>query len=371
MIGFLSRAEGSAHDYLRRLSRLRWKRPFPARRSKELFADRPAAAAFSPGETWIVVRDEIALPVDAAEISPQAGRVGLAAVRSSADRPVVHTLSELERTASLPTGGTEPRPEDSPALAFAVSDFPPRDGESVAAYLDRLLSEETPHYFPPRFVALVFGDVGGERLELTRHFPRGIRRLLDVGCGSGAASRALRRVHADLSVTGIERDPAAAERARTVVNRVIERDAAAALRELGIEGARFDAFLFADVLEHLDDPIRSLALARDLALPDATFVASVPNVGHLSIVRDLVIGRFDPVAAGLADAGHLRWFTRGSLEEWLEEAGWSVVTIERIAGEPAPDADEFLRFVERWPELDRESLTTYQWIAVASPKSSP
>jgi hypothetical protein len=86
-------------------------------------------------------------------------------------------------------------------------------------------------------------------------------------------------------------------------------------------------------------------------------------------VRDLVLGRFDPLPAGLADAGHLRWFTRTSLAEALDEAGWKDVTIEPSAGAPAPEAEEFLRRAEAWAGADRESLTTYQWIAVARPGS--
>jgi SAM-dependent methyltransferase len=339
------------------------------RQLAELHPNRPAAATFSSGESWIVVRDEIALPLSGEEILPlAAGCVSFASVRPPAALPVVHTLCELERATFAPAESTLPHPQDSPALAFAVSDFPPRDDESIAAYLGRLLSPGTPTCFPPWFAAVVFEDRGAERIEVIRHFPLGIRRLLDVGCSSGAASAALCRSHPDLSVTGIEREPGALALARDRLDRVLEGDAIARLSELADAGERFDAFLFADVLEHLDDPIRALVLARRLALPGATLVASVPNVGHLSIVRDLLRGRFDPVAAGLADAGHLRWFTRTSLEEWLEEAGWRITGIESLPGAPAPDSDDFLRLVDGWPELDRESLLTYQWVAVGTPK---
>ena len=138
--------------------------------------------------------------------------------------------------------------------------------------------------------------------------------------------------------------------------------------DLGGESRTFDAFLFADVLEHLEDPVRSLSLARKLAAPGATLVASVPNAGHLSLVRDLVQGRFDPVPAGLADAGHLRWFTKASLAEALEEAGWQATSIESWPGAPASDSAGFLAALSDWPDLDRESLMTYQWIAVARKK---
>jgi len=166
-------------------------------------------------------------------------------------------------------------------------------------------------------------------------------------------------------VIGIENDPRAARIAAGRLDRVLTADALKGLEALGREDARFDAFLFADILEHLEDPVRALCLARRLAEPGARLVASVPNVGHLSLVRDLVAGRFDLVPAGLADAGHLRWFSRDFLREVLEEAGWRVEDIHGLPGGPAPDAEKFLGALADWEHLDRESLGTYQWIAVA------
>src|SRR5207247_9631115 len=130
---------------------------------------------------------------------------------------------------------------------------------------------------------------------------------------------------------------------RSRVGRGIGGDANRALADLAREGEEFDAFLFADVLEHLADPVEALARARLVAAPGATLVASVPNAGHLSIVRDLVRGRFDPVPAGLADAGHLRWFTRASLGETLAEAGWRADVIASWRARPAPASAGFPR----------------------------
>jgi hypothetical protein len=93
----------------------------------------------------------------------------------------------------------------------------------------------------------------------------------------------------------------------------------------------------------------------------------VPNVGHLSVVRDLVLGRFDPVPAGLTDAGHLRWFTRAFLEEALAESGWQAEAIESERGAPPFAVGEFLALAAAWPDADRESLSTYQWVATARP----
>lgn len=364
-LGFLPRPGAEAVDYVRRLARLRWTRRFPDRRAVFLDPGAAAAAAFATGEDWIVVLDEIALPIPGGEIVPEPGRVRLASSRSPGSPPHVHTLAELERAPAAPEEGAPADPDRSPAIAFPVADFPPGRGETVEEYVRRLLSGARRERSSPGFAAVSFDVSSGERPEVARHFPPGIRRLLDVGCGAGDVSVALSRANPALEVTGIERRSADADRARPRLDRLIEGDATAALRQLADEGARFDAFLFADILEHLDDAVGALTIARGLAESGATLVASVPNVGHLSIVRDLVLGRFDPVPAGLADAGHLRWFTRASLEDALEEAGWKTERVEGLPGAAAPDAQGFLERASAFPEVDAASLATYQWVAVA------
>jgi SAM-dependent methyltransferase len=206
-----------------------------------------------------------------------------------------------------------------------------------------------------------------ERPELTRRIPSAARRILDVGCGAGAGIAAAKARNPAWDVTGIEKDPRLASLARSRCDRVLEGDLTRVLAALDRAGERFDALVFADVLEHVEDPIAALALGRRVAAPGARLVVSVPNVGHLSVVRDLVLGRFDPVPAGLTDAGHLRWFTRAFLAEALAESGWQAEAIESERGAPPFAVGEFLALAAAWPDADRESLSTYQWVATARP----
>ena len=293
--------------------------------------------------------------------------VVLPAFRGAFEPAPPHTLAELEEALFRPDAGASLEAAAlAPALVFRADDFPPAEGETLEAFLSRLAAPPTPRAVDPGFGVFALTDSDGhERPEVMRHVPASARRLLDVGCGAGAASARLKRERPGLEVSGVERNPAAAARSRARLDRVHEGDAAAVLSSLAEAGERFDAFVFADVLEHVEDPVSLLALARRIAEPSAALVASVPNVGHLSLVRDLVRGRFDPVPAGLADASHLRWFTRRSLAEALEEAGWTVSEIEGAAGAPARDAASFLALLSDWPGCDRSSLSTYQWIASA------
>ena len=49
---------------------------------------------------------------------------------------------------------------------------------------------------------------------------------------------------------------------------------------------------------------------------------SVPNVGYLGLLVDLLRGNFRYRDEGLLDRTHLRFFTLDSLRELLEQAGW-------------------------------------------------
>ena len=347
-------------------ARLRWHRAFSLRETIELTPGQSAAEAFREADAWVVVLAEAALPLGAGALPAPAPGTVLAAAGAPARALAVHTLRELEAAPPPSAAGVAGDPSPCPALAFRTADFPPRPGESVSGFLERLLGPSTDVRTDPQFAAVCFDDPSDrERPEIGRHIPASARRLLDVGCGSGGTAAAARGRGEGLMAVGIEPDPAAAARARGRLDRVLEASASTGLAVLGSEGERFDAFLFADVLEHLEDPAGALSLARALAHPGATLVASVPNVGHLSLARDLLLGRFDPVPAGLADAGHLRWFTRRSLAATVEEAGWRVSLIEAVPGAPAPEEEPFLAWARRWPSADPHALRTYQWIAVA------
>jgi SAM-dependent methyltransferase len=359
-VGFLA----SALDYGARFSRLRWQRAArsPAR---DLPPDADAAWALAGADLWFVVREPSAIPVSASEglPAPDPGRVLIGSAARLPGALPVHTLRELESAAVEPV---REAPLDAPVLAFRVSEFPPGPDESIRELVSRLLADRSAHQWSPRLAAMRLDDPSDrERPEILEALPPAVSRLLDVGCGAAATSAALRAREPGTRVTGIERDPALAERARSRLDRVVEADAIDALEGFARAGEQFDAILLADILEHLEDPVRSLSLARAVASAGAALVLSVPNVGHLSVVRDLIAGRFDPVPSGLLDAGHLRWFTRASLSEFLEEAGWEVSSIESIPSTPPPGHSDFVRHFSGWDAVDRGSLDTYQWLAVA------
>lgn len=164
------------------------------------------------------------------------------------------------------------------------------------------------------------------RPDIVAALPRPLGRALDVGCGVGNVGAGLRAVGAT-RVVGIEIVEAQAERARSVLDRVVAAPVETALDE--IDDEQFDTILCLDVLEHLVDPAVVLRRLRDVAAPGARLQVSVPNARHLSLAWDLVVrGSFNYTEHGHRDSTHLRWFTRRDIAAALEAAGWRV---ERIS----------------------------------------
>ena len=202
-------------------------------------------------------------------------------------------------------------------------------------------------------------------------------RVLDVGCGTGSVSVQL-IANCKVSLVGLEPDAARAQRAR---ERGIIVHATRLSAEVIAELGSFDVVLFADVLEHLPDPLSVLVLATTALSPNGRVVASVPNVAHWSVRTDLLRGRFVYRDSGIMDATHLRWFTEAGIRRLFESADLRVERVGATAGfelqcyrERFPwkrmsrqRCDPLIRrALRRWPRL-----FACQWVVEGRPCDGP
>ena len=177
-------------------------------------------------------------------------------------------------------------------------------------------------------------DLSNENSSITRivRLVGHDRTVLDVGCAHGYLGEVLRA--RGCRVVGVERDPEDAARARAHCEQVVVRDVEEPDWIEELNRRRFDVIVFADVLEHLRDPARVLRETLELLAPDTGFiVASIPNVAHVSVRLELLLGSFRRETLGILDATHLHFFTRDSLEEFLASCGiaaesWDCTTNE-------------------------------------------
>ncbi len=194
------------------------------------------------------------------------------------------------------------------------------------------------------------------------------RRLLDVGAADGFLAEQL--TERGYEVTCIEGDQGLAALAAGKCRSVVVADLEGDLPDLD---GPFDVIVYGDVLEHLKDPLRVFLTLNRLLSPGGTIIVSVPNVAHLWVRLQLLLGRFEYADQGILDRTHLRFFTLGSFRRFLAEAKLTVV---ELVATPVPLPLLIPeRYHGRWLRAlhalnaalagARKTLFGYQFVAVA------
>lgn len=162
------------------------------------------------------------------------------------------------------------------------------------------------------------------RHEVAALVPTTARRVLDVGCAEGVLGAYLLTRGVEHMV-GIEQVPDVAARAAGRLSRVLCGDVGTV--PLPADLGTFDCIIFADVLEHLADPIAVLRRFVPLLGEDGVVVASIPNVRHHAILHMLAEGHWSYQDAGIMDRTHLRFFTLKEIHALFENVGFSITNL--------------------------------------------
>src|SRR4029077_4104568 len=166
-----------------------------------------------------------------------------------------------------------------------------------------------------------------ERAEMLEVIPNHVRRVLDVGCGSGRFGRLVKQERA-AEVWGVEPSLRACKEAENGLDHVIHAEFG---ESLTLPEKAFDAVVFNDVLEHMTDPWAALAFARQLLSETGVVVASIPSIRHFPTLWRLVVRReWRYQDAGTLDRTHLRFFTRQTIEELFLDAGYQICLLKGI-----------------------------------------
>ncbi len=185
--------------------------------------------------------------------------------------------------------------------------------------LDRLNERYRRHHREEK-QEFVFG--GDERGALVASLVGGPgRRVLDVGCRTGALTR---YYAAGNDVVGVDVDSDALGRARERLG--IETLWADAEEGFPFDDASFDVVVMGEILEHLADPAAAVANVLRVLRPGGRFVGSVPNAFRLKSRVAYARGRY-PVDW---DPTHLQLFTPHALRRLL--GGFEDVEIRFVVG---------------------------------------
>lgn len=156
-------------------------------------------------------------------------------------------------------------------------------------------------------------------------------RILDLGCGSGAMSAAIRAAGKGDEIWGVEINPQAASRAREsgVFKQVLEGDLETVLAQLPEK--HFTHVIAGDVLEHLVEPWHVCSRLRDCLIDDGEFICSIPNIRNFSFLLALAFkGSFEYRDHGVLDRTHLRFFARKDVHAMFAGAGYTDIRISPV-----------------------------------------
>lgn len=166
------------------------------------------------------------------------------------------------------------------------------------------------------------------------------RRVLDVGCGTGAQLTApLALAHPESGFVGVDADPGSIAFARGAWRAPNLEFGLAA--ELALEQG-FDLVIASEVVEHVEDPRRFLAEQRARLVPDGRLLVTLPNgygpfelaellasvlrrvgvlprPGHAAAARDGA-----STADTLADSPHLHFFSLRAVRALFSQVGFAV-----------------------------------------------
>src|SRR5438067_1549190 len=158
-----------------------------------------------------------------------------------------------------------------------------------------------------------------EALELT-----GEDRLLDLGCGTGWASRTAAGTVSD--VVGVDISSEMLQQARSLAEGMGSvRFASADAEDLPFADGRFTAVLCTNAFHHYPNPRRAVAEMKRVLSPGGRLVIGDACSDLLTArIADYALRRFEP--------GHVRLYRALELGAFLQESGLRPVRMKRLTG---------------------------------------
>lgn len=176
--------------------------------------------------------------------------------------------------------------------------------------------------------------------------------ILDIGCNKGYL-RSL--IDESNKVSGIDLEDSDLAVAKTNGYCYVERVNLNDFPTLKMRG-KFDVIVFADVLEHLLDPVEVLRFFVSNYLREGgKIIISLPNIAHITIRLQLLRGEFSYTDAGILDKTHLHFYTLKSARELIKASGLE------IASEKS-GSNRFGRAIELMPSLS--TLLAFNFIFI-------
>lgn len=188
--------------------------------------------------------------------------------------------------------------------------------------------------------------------------------IMDIGCACGGTLMKAREANPDAQLYGIEMSSGAAAVAEHF-GQVFQADMLTIDKPKLL--GKFDYIFMGDVLEHIVDTDGALDKVYSWLKKGGQLIVSVPNIANISIITNLLLGKWHYGDSGILDRTHMRFFTYKEMAENLarhnfkiKTSGYSHLNFES----PAPELREALLNLP-FIKVDAQDLDAFQWVFVA------
>lgn len=188
--------------------------------------------------------------------------------------------------------------------------------------------------------------------------------IMDIGCACGGTLMKAREMNPNVQLYGIELSSGAAAVAEHF-GQVFQADMLTINNSELLD--KFDYIFMGDVLEHIVDTDGALTKVYSWLKKGGQLIVSVPNIANISIITNMLMGKWHYVDSGILDKTHMRFFTYKEMVENLTRHNFTVKTsaYSHLNFEsPAPELREALLNLP-FIKVDSQDLDAFQWLFVA------
>lgn len=187
--------------------------------------------------------------------------------------------------------------------------------------------------------------------------------VLEIGCDLGATLLYIKSKHPNCKVHGIDINPATVNIAKHLADIKtgnIEED------EITFP-EKFDYIIFADVLEHLRNPQKTIRYCKNHLLKShGCILACIPNLMHISVMQQLLNGIFKYEDTGLLDRTHIHFFTYYEILSMFQEEGYTLEIITNSKVQLSEDQEQLkLKLLELSENVKPFMYETFQYLVRA------
>ncbi len=187
-------------------------------------------------------------------------------------------------------------------------------------------------------------------------------RVLEVGCDLGVTLLEIKNRYPNSQICGLELNKASVEIAKHLAEVKMGNIED---MELPFEG-KFDYIIFGDVLEHLHDPQGVLRFCKEKLNQNGAIIASIPNIMHISVMQQLLQGRFQYEDTGLLDRTHIHFFTYYEIIQMFEAEGYEVEEATYTMVDITEEQEELMhKLLEISENIEPFMYKTFQYMVKA------